>query len=293
MLAKARTLPADEVFLDLEDAVAPSRKTDETRRLVAAAIAEDGWAAATLAVRVNAVSTPWCLRDVVVVVEHAGARLDCIVVPKVESASQVHFVHHLLDSLEAAHGLQRRIGLEVQIESARGLLAVETIAAASDRVEALVFGPGDYAASIGVPQLTIGGSDDAYPGDQWHYPLSRIVTAAKALGLHAIDGPDGAIRDLDGLRAAARRSMLLGCDGKWVLHPDQIEPCIAAFVPSQQELDAALRLLDTYRSATGAGTGATLSDGEMIDEASHKLALGLAARGRAAGLSATAAVADA
>jgi citrate lyase subunit beta / citryl-CoA lyase len=285
MMAKARTLPADEVFIDLEDAVAPAQKTDETRRQAAGAILEGDWVAATLAIRVNAVATEWCLRDVEVVVEHAGARLDCLVLPKVESASEVHFVHHLLDSLERAYGLRRRIGLEVQIESARGLVGIERIAAASDRIEALVFGPGDYATSLGVPQSTIGGSSAEYPGDQWHYPLSRIVTTAKAFGLQAIDGPYGAIADLDGLRAASRRSLLLGFDGKWVVHPDQVTPCNDAFTPSQEQFDSALHLLDVYAQAVANGAGAVLTEGTMIDEASRKQALAVEARGRAAGLS--------
>jgi citrate lyase subunit beta / citryl-CoA lyase len=284
MVAKARTLPADEVFIDLEDAVAPAQKTDDTRRLAAAAILQDGWSAATLAIRVNAVTTEWCLRDVEVVVEHAGAKLDCLVVPKVESASELHFLDHLLDSLERAHGLERRIGLEVQIESARGLVEIEPIATATDRNEALVFGPGDYATSLGIPQSTIGGSSGEYPGDQWHYPLARIVTTARAFGLQAIDGPYAAISDREGFVAASRRALLLGYDGKWVVHPDQIAPCNEAFTPSQEQFDSALHVLDVYERAVAEGAGAAASDGTMIDEASRKQALSVTARGRAAGL---------
>lgn len=284
MMTKARTLAADEVFIDLEDAVAPAQKTDETRRLAAQAVLEPGWVTPTLAIRVNAVTSEWCLRDIEVVVEQAAAKLDCLIVPKVESESEVHFVHHLLGSLERALGIGRRIGLELQIESARGLVEIERIATASDRIEALVFGPGDFATSLGIPQSTIGGSSAEYPGDQWHYPLARIVTTARAFGLQAIDGPYAAIGDVAGFRTASRRSLHLGYDGKWVVHPDQLGPCNEEFTPSQEQFDSALRLLDVYERAVSEGAGAAVSEGSMIDEASRKQALSVAARGRAAGL---------
>ncbi|MDX6513935.1 MAG: citrate lyase subunit beta / citryl-CoA lyase [Gaiellaceae bacterium] len=285
MLAKAAGLPADQVFLDLEDAVAPGAKTDESRENVVRALLDNEWVAATLVVRVNSVDTPWCHQDLVYVVERAGARLDCIMVPKVEDASHVQFVDHLLTQLEALHGLERRIGIEAQIETARGIVNIERIAAASDRLETLIFGPGDYAASIGVPQLTVGMIEPDYPGDQWHYVLSRIVTTARAFGLQAIDGPFSAIRDIDGFCESARRSRLLGFDGKWALHPDQIGPCNATYTPSQEQYERAERVLDAYRHFTEVeGLGAAMFEGEMIDEASRKMAEALAARGRAAGL---------
>jgi citrate lyase subunit beta/citryl-CoA lyase len=287
MLAKAAGLPADQVFLDLEDAVAPDLKNDDTRGLIVKALREQEWVARTRAVRVNAVGTPWCLDDILTVVGGAGSALDCIMVPKVESAAQVHFVTQLLDQLELKHGLDRRIGLEIQIESPRGLLEIERIAQASPRIETLIFGPGDYAASVGVPQLTVGAIEAGYPGDQWHYVLSRIVTTAHAFGLQAIDGPYAAIRDLDGYREVAQRSRLLGFDGKWALHPDQIEICNTVYSPSAEEYARAERILDAYATATESdGLGAVMFEGEMIDEASRKMAITVAARGRAAGLGA-------
>jgi citrate lyase subunit beta / citryl-CoA lyase len=288
MLAKSAGLPADQVFLDLEDAVAPKEKTDATREQVAKALLEQDWQARTLVVRVNSVGTHWCYRDIEVIVGLAGAKLDCVMVPKVEDASHIHFVDHLLTQLEQAHGLQRPIGIEAQIENARGIVKIEEIAAASPRLETLIFGPGDYAASLGVPQLTVGMIEPDYPGDQWHYPLSRILTTARAFGLQAIDGPFSAIHDLDGFRESARRAKLLGFDGKWALHPSQIDPCNTMFTPTQLDYDHAERVLAAYRQFTDVdGLGAAMFDGEMIDEASRKMAAQVATRGRAAGLEPT------
>jgi citrate lyase subunit beta / citryl-CoA lyase len=285
MLARAAGLPADQVFLDLEDAVAPELKNDATRALVIAALRENDWQAETLAVRVNAVGTPWCLDDLLAVVNGAGDVLDCVIIPKVEGAAQVHFVAQLLEQLDSKHGLDRRIGIEVQIESPRGLVEIERIAAASPRVETLIFGPGDYAASAGMPQLTVGAIDPAYPGDVWHYVLSRIVTTARAFGLQAIDGPYAAIRDLAGFAEVARRSRILGFDGKWALHPDQIAICNEMYSPTQAEFERAERVLEAYRAATDEqGYGAAVFEGEMIDEASRMMAASIVERGRAAGM---------
>ena len=285
MLAKAATLPADMVFIDLEDAVAPLEKTDETRARVVRSLCGQDWVAPTRAVRVNGVSTRWCFRDIVYVVEGAGRALDCITVPKVESAAHVHFVDHLLSQLEADLGLERRIGLELQIESPHGLVAIEEIAAASTRTETLIFGPGDFSASLGAPQLSVGSIEPDYPGDQWHYVLMRIVTTARAYGLQAIDGPYAAIRDAAGFREVARRSHLLGFDGKWALHPDQIAACNEVYAPSNDQYERAERILEAYAAATeGDRLGAVMFEGEMIDEASRKMAEQIAARGRAAGM---------
>jgi citrate lyase subunit beta/citryl-CoA lyase len=283
MLAKAKTLPADEVFVDLEDAVAPELKNDETRRAVVEALRGE-WLAPTRVVRVNAVGTRWCLDDLLAVAGEAGDDLDCVIVPKVESAAQVHFVAEVLADLERKRGAERPLGLEVQIESPRGLVEVERIAAASPRIETLIFGPGDYAAAAGMPQLTVGAIDPAYPGDAWHYVLSRIVTTAHAFGLQAIDGPYAAIRDLDGFAEVARRSRALGYDGKWALHPDQIAICNDTYTPTQDELDRALAILKAYRASTDDGLGAVAFGGEMIDEASRKMAVSVVDRGRAAGM---------
>jgi citrate lyase subunit beta/citryl-CoA lyase len=285
MLAKAAGLAADEVFVDLEDAVAADLKNDATRGLVVAALREQEWTARTLVVRVNAVGTPWCLDDLLSVVGGAGDVLDCVMIPKVESAAHVHFVAQLLEQLELRHGFARRIGLELQIESPRGLVEIERIAAASSRVETLVFGPGDYAASAGMPQLTVGAIDPTYPGDAWHYVLSRIAATARAFGLQAIDGPYAAIRDFDGFAEVARRSRTLGFDGKWALHPDQIGICNETYAPTQSEFERAERILDAYRAATDEdGQGAAVFESEMIDEASRKMAVSIVERGQAAGM---------
>lgn len=285
MLAKAAGLPCDQVFLDLEDAVAPDLKNDDTRGAVVRALREQDWVARTRVVRINAVGTPWCLDDLLAVVGGAREALHCVMIPKVESAAQVHFVSQVLDQLELKHGGAHRIGLEIQIESPLGLVEIERIALASPRIETLIFGPGDYAASVGVPQLTVGAVEPDYPGDQWHYVLSRIVTTAHAYGLQAIDGPYAAIRDLDGFREVARRSRLLGLDGKWALHPDQIGICNEVYTPSQAQFERAERILDAYATATeGDKLGAVMFEGEMIDEASRKMAVSVSARGRASGL---------
>lgn len=287
MLAKAATLPADMVFCDLEDAVAPLEKNDATRALVVAALTSQPWLAKTKVVRVNDVSTPWCFRDIVAIVSGAGADLDCIMLPKVTGPDHVSFAHHLLTQLELELGLSRRIGLEVQIEDARGAERIAEIADASDRIETIIFGPGDYAAALGIPSIAVGEIDPAYPADQWHYILCRIVIAARARGLQAIDGPYAAIRDLDGFREIASRSRSLGCDGKWVLHPDQIAIANEVYAPSAEAFERASALLEAYRKATGEDRrGAVMWEGAMIDEASRKMAESVVARGLAAGLKA-------
>ncbi len=287
MLEKAAGLDADQIFLDLEDAVAPELKNDDTRRLVVGALRDQSWRARTRVVRINAVGTPWCLDDILTVVEGAGHPLDCLMIPKVESAAEVHFVSLLLDQLEQKQDRERPLGLEIQIESPRGLVEIERIAAASPRIETLIFGPGDYAAAAGIPQLTVGAIEPSYPGDQWHYVLSRILTTARAFGLQAIDGPYAAIRDLVGCAEVARRSRLLGFDGKWALHPDQIVICNETYSPTPAEFERAEQILAAYRASTEQdGVGAAIFEGEMIDEASRKMAISVAERGRAAGMAA-------
>jgi citrate lyase subunit beta / citryl-CoA lyase len=272
MLAKARALPADEVVVDLEDAVPPAKKTSATRRRVAEALLAGEWNAPTVAVRVNAVKTAWFADDVDELVGSAGEAIDCLILPKVETADDVTAAADLLDR----HGVS--IGLETQIESPRGLLEVERIAASSARLEALVFGPGDYAASLGIPQLEIGAIDPGYPGDQWNYARSRIAVAACAYGLDAIDGPYARLHDPDGLRESARRARLLGFTGKWAIHPSQIAVCNEEFAPSEEELKRAEHLLAVLRDAEARGEGAATFDGRMIDEASRKMAEALIAR---------------
>ena len=285
MLAKAPALPADEVFMDLEDSVAPGAK-EEARGNVIQALKEGEFADTTVVVRVNSVETKWCARDVIEVVESAGDLIDAIMVPKVETASDVGFVDNLLRMTEESIGLERRIGLELQIETAIGLTNIDEIARASDRAETLIFGPADMSASLGLPTVTAGLPIPGYPGDHWHYVLSRILIAARAAGLRAIDGPYLLIKDLDGFREMAMRARALGYDGKWALHPAQIDVLNEVFTPSQEEYDKAEALLEAYRHATEVEhRGAVMFGSEMIDEASRKMAERLAARGRAAGLS--------
>jgi citrate lyase subunit beta/citryl-CoA lyase len=284
MLAKGPTLPADEVFMDLEDSVAPLAK-EEARGNVVQALKEGDWTDKTVVVRVNGVYTKWCAGDVQEVVGNAGQYLDCIMIPKVEHASDVTFVDNLLRMIEDSTGLEKRIGLEVQIETATGLRNIHEIAAASERAETLIFGPADMSASLGLPTVTAGLPIPGYPGDHWHHVLSTILIAARHAGLQAIDGPYLLIKDLDGFREMAMRARALGYDGKWALHPGQIDVLNEVFTPSQEEFDKARAMLDAYQHATEVERlGAVMFGTEMIDEASRKMAEQLVARGQGAGL---------
>ncbi|OBK11939.1 citrate (pro-3S)-lyase [Mycolicibacterium fortuitum] len=288
MIEKAKSLPADEVFLDLEDAVAPEAKA-AARTQVAAALADDGWAGQLRGVRVNDWTTPWTYSDVIEVVSTAGAVLDLIVLPKVTDVAHVQALDLLLSQLEATHGLEPgRIGVEAQIENAQGLTNVDSIAA-GPRVQALVLGPGDMAASLNMRTLEVGGQPDGYDiGDAHHHVLMRILIAARSRGINAIDGPYVKVRDVDGFRRVAGRSAALGYDGKWVLHPDQIEAGNEIFSPRQADYDHAELILDAYEwhtSQAGGSRGAVMLGDEMIDEASRKMALVIAGKGRAAGMS--------
>ena len=285
-LAKAPGLAADEVFLDLEDAVAPDAK-EEARRNVVDALRSGDWTGKVRAVRINAVTTRWAYRDVIQVAEQAGQHLDVIVLPKVSGPPDVTWLDLLLSQVEQEMGYPAgQIGIEAQIEDARGLAAADAIAAASPRLEALVFGPADFMASVGMRSLEIGSQPPGYAGaDAFHYPLMRMLVAARAHGLQAIDGPYAAIHDTDGLARAATSVAALGFDGKWVLHPGQIETVNAAFSPGQAEYDQAELILEAYQHYTTVEKrGAAMLNGEMIDAASRKLAQVAAARGRAAGL---------
>ena len=286
-LEKAQTLPADEVFLDLEDAVAPLVK-ERARHAVVEALNGGLWAGKTCAVRVNDWTTHWTYRDVITVVEGAGANLDCVILPKVADAGQVTALDLLLTQVEKAAGLPAgRIGIEAQIENAAGLMNVEAIAAASPRLETIIFGPADFMASINMRSLVVGEQPPGYPADAYHYVLMRILIAARAHGLQAIDGPYLQVRSVDGFREVARRAAALGFDGKWVLHPDQIAAANEIFSPAQEDYDHAELILDAYDwsvSAVGGARGAAMLGDEMIDEASRKMALVIAAQGRAAGL---------
>ncbi len=284
MLAKAPSSRADEVFPDLEDSVAPGAK-EEARANVVQALKEGDWTGKTVVVRINGVQTRWCYRDVIEVVENAGQYLDCLMIPKAEYATDVTFVDDLLRMIEDTTGLDRRVGLEVQIETATGLTNIDDIAAASDRTETLIFGPADMSASLGLPALTAGLPMPNYPGDHWHHVLSTILIAARNAGLQAIDGPYRVVKDLDGFREGALRARALGYDGKWALHPGQIDVLNDVFAPTQEEFDKAEAIMEAYAHAADVErTGAVMFGTEMIDEASRKMAEQVATRGRAAGM---------
>ncbi len=288
MIEKARGLDADQFFLDLEDAVAPLAKAD-ARKAVVAALNEGGWGDRTRTVRVNGLDTEWTYRDVVDVVEGAGANLDTVMLPKVRRPDEVRWLDLTLTQIEKSVGYEPgRIGIEAQIEDAGGLVAVDDIAASSPRLETLIFGPADFMASINMRTLVVGQQPPGYDvGDAYHYVLMRLLMAARAHGLQAIDGPYLQIKDVDGLRQVARRSAALGFDGKWVLHPAQIAAVNEIFSPRQEDYDHAENILDAYEwhtSEAGGKRGAAMLGDEMIDEASRKMALVIAAKGRAAGM---------
>ena len=282
-IAKARGLAVDEVMLDLEDSVAPDAKP-AARELAVAALREGGWGGKLVAVRVNDVTTPWAYRDVIAVTEAAPGAVDTLILPKVSDPGAVVWLDVLLGQLERSAGVAvGRTGIEAQIEDAAGLAVVEAIAASSSRLVSLVFGPADFMASIGMRSLTVGGQPAGYAFDAHHYPLMRLLVAAKAHGLQAIDGPYAKIGDTDGLRAAAASAAALGYDGKWVLHPAQVDVVNDAFTPAPDDYARAVRILDAYERATSVDQrGAVMLDGEMIDEASRKLALVIVAQGNAA-----------
>lgn len=291
MLEKAKGLPADQVFLDLEDSVAPIAK-ETARQNVIDALNSGGYEGKVRAVRVNDLTTKWTYRDVITVVEGAGPNLDCIMLPKVQTAEQIHWLDTLLTQIEETMGFDvGRIGIEAQIENALGLVNVDAIASASDRVETIIFGPADFMASINMKSLVVGEQPPGYDeGDAYHYILMRILMAARAYGKQAIDGPYLQIRDLDGFRRVAERAAALGFDGKWVLHPGQIEVANDVYSPRQDDYDHAELILDAYAyftSAEGGARGAVMLGDEMIDEASRKMALVIAAKGRAAGMART------
>jgi citrate lyase subunit beta/citryl-CoA lyase len=287
MIQKAKSLGADLVFLDLEDAVAADAKA-AARTRVAAALAEPGWSGQLRGVRVNDWTTPWTHADVIEVVGTAGAHLDIVVLPKVTDASHVRALDLLLTQLELTHGLPvGRIGIEAQIENAAGLTHVNEIAAAP-RVQALVLGPADMMASLNMRTLVVGEQPEGYDvGDAHHHVLMTILVAARTHGINAIDGPYLKVRDTEAFRRIAGRVAALGYDGKWVLHPDQIAAGNEVFSPRQDDYDHAELILEAYEwhtSQAGGARGAVMLGDEMIDEASRKMALVIAGKGRAAGM---------
>jgi citrate lyase subunit beta/citryl-CoA lyase len=291
MLDKARGLPADQIFMDLEDSVAPIAK-EAARKTVVDALNEGGYEGKVRSVRVNDLTTQWTYRDVVTVVEGAGPNLDCIMLPKVQTAEQIHWLDTTLTQIEKTMGFEvGRIGIEAQIENALGLVNVDAIAAASPRVETIIFGPADFMASINMKSLVVGEQPPGYEeGDAYHYILMRILMAARAYDKQAIDGPYLQIRDVESYTRVARRSAALGFDGKWVLHPGQVDAANEVYSPKQEDYDHAELILDAYAyftSAEGGAKGAVMLGDEMIDEASRKMALVIAGKGRAAGFART------
>lgn len=283
MVEKAPESGADEAFIDLEDSVAPGEKVD-ARETVIDGLVEGDWSETRSCFRMNGVDTRWWYDDVIEVVGAAGEFVETIMVPMAHDAGVVGTVDDLLTQVEANEGLPvGEIGLQAQIESAQGMTNVAEIARASDRLVSLVFGPGDYTASVGAAGLTIG-SGEGYPGHYWHYQLARIAHAAKAEGLQVIDGPFAEIEDATGFRDSCRYAARLGCEGKWAIHPNQIDPANEVFAPSRDEAERAKRIVEAYAEATAEGRGAVSVDGEMVDEATNKMAANVLAKAQAAGV---------
>lgn len=303
MMAKATGLDADEVFLDLEDAVAGPAKV-EARTAVVDALAAGGFRARQLAVRVNAWDSEYTVGDLTDVVSGLAVRgahtdggrgagrripMDTVIVPKVREATEIAAVDLILRQLERTHGLvEGGIGLQPQIEDGMGLVNVDAIAAASPRVVSLVFGPGDFMASLGMRSLTVGAQPEGYDvGDAYHYPLTRILVSARAHGVQAIDGPYVKVRDIEGFERAARHTAGLGYDGKWVLHPDQVDKGNDVFTPRGHDIERAAEIIAAYERSTsvsGGARGAIMVGDEMVDEAGRKMALAVRDKAEAAGI---------
>lgn len=287
LFEKAAKSDVDVVFLDLEDAVAPDDK-EQARRNVVEALNDIDWGARVMSVRINGLDTRYMYRDVVDLLEQTGDRLDLIMIPKVGTASDVYAVDMLVTQIEQAKGREKRIGFELIIETALGMANVDACAAASPRNESLHFGVADYAASTRARTTSIGGPHPDYGvlvdgsgdggerafhwGDMWHYAISRMVVAARANGLRPIDGPFGNFSDPDGYRAQANRAGVLGCEGKWAIHPSQVELANEIFSPSAKDVDTARRILEAMEKAQKEGRGAVALDGRLIDIASIKQA---------------------
>ncbi|MBB6014271.1 citrate lyase subunit beta/citryl-CoA lyase [Aquamicrobium lusatiense] len=273
MIRKAAEGAADYVFLDMEDAVAPPDK-EKARENIIRALNEIDWRARgkTISIRINGLDTHYMYRDVVDVMEQAGDRLDTILVPKVGVPADLYMVEALVNQIEMAKGFETRVGLEALIETALGMANVEAIASYGGRLEAMHFGVADYAASCKARTVSIGGLNPDYPGDQWHFALSRMTVACRAYGLRAVDGPFGDFSDPEAYLDAARRAAALGIEGKWAIHPSQIELANEVFSPPAKEVARARRIIEALKEAEEQGKGAAALDGKMIDAASERMA---------------------
>lgn len=270
MMAKAAASAADHVFLDLEDAVAPNQKVASRSKIVEALNTLD-WTGKVRCVRINDLSTQYAYEDIIEVVEGAGANLDTIMMTKVTSAADILFADRLLGMMEKKLKLPRRIGLEALIEEVEGMQNIESIARASDRLECLVFGMGDFSASMGISLDAVIGSDGGYPGDMWHYARFRLVMACRAAGLDPVDGPYADFRNEAGYREECRRAGTLGMVGKWAIHPSQIVVARDAFSPDPARVASARRVVSAYAEAEAAGAGSINVDGVMVDVATVRL----------------------
>jgi len=269
MMTKAAALELDHVFLDLEDAVAPSAKLGARGKIVDA-LNNLEWTPRTVCVRINDVETQWCHDDIIEIVTGAGAKLDTIMLTKAKSAADVRFVHLLLDQLEQKLGLTRRIGIECLIEEVEGMMNVEEIAACSDRLECLIFGMGDYSASQQM-QLSSVGSTGKYPPDIWHYPRYKMTIACRANGIDPVDGPFANFRNPEAFRKEAMRAHTLGMVGKWAIHPSQVDIAQEVFAPTAEEIATARKQTEAYNEALAEGLGAINVDGVMVDAASIRI----------------------
>ena len=270
MIEKAAASGVDHLFLDLEDACAPNQKV-AARSNVTDALNQLDWGETVRCVRINDTGTEWCHDDVITVVEKAGDKLDCIMLTKPYNASDVQFVDKLLTQLELKLGLKGKIGLELLIEETLGLQNVESIAASTPRLEAMIFGMGDYSASQGLEFDAIYGPDYKYPGDVFHYAKFRVAMAARARGIDAIDGPFANIANTDAYRDSCQQARALGMVGKWALHPTQIEHAQDVFTPDKSKVEEARKLTDAYRQSEAEGKGAVMIDGKFADAATVRL----------------------
>ena len=273
MFEKALNSKADYIFLDLEDAVSPMDKIS-ARQNVIKALKEINWRekGKTISVRINSPDTYYMYKDLIDIVEEVGEKLDTILLPKAGTASDVYMIDCLLTQIETSKKLNNKIGIECLIETALGMSNIKEIAKSSDRLEALHFGVADYAASLRARTVVIGGLNPDYPGDQWHHGLSQLVMTCRAYGLRAIDGPFGDFNDPDAYIEAAKRGAAIGIEGKWAIHPSQIELANKVFSPPSSEVTKAKRILEELDKAAKAGKGAAQLDGRMIDAASARMA---------------------